>query len=232
MGQISVSALGRDEAATKPPGPADWAIQAVTSLLGSLVPFWSFNMKMRALELVCLVVVFTAQSARSEELQDWDLAASDVVRLQPDSFGFLSDEIIDHLKEQGCTIPQTPNPSYPHNVVQGDLDGSGTHDVALLCSVALRSAIMVYWNGSTSNSDVVTNWSDDKRWLQTGTDGIEFSRVLNIASPISIVRFSASHNSEPIVNPGHDGLDEGFQGKASTVHYWDGKTWHRLQGAD
>ncbi len=189
-------------------------------------------MKKRAPEFVCIAVVLTAQSASTEESQDWDLVSREVVRLEPDSFAVLSQDLIDYLKEQGCTIPQTPYPTDPHNVVQGDLDGSGVQDVALLCSVAQRSAILVFWDGSASDTDQVTNWSPDKHWLQAGADGIEFSRILNIASPESIVRYSVSYNSELKVSPGHDGLDEGFQGKASMVHYWDGRIWHRLQGAD
>jgi hypothetical protein len=91
---------------------------------------------------------------------------------------------------------------------------------------------LFFWDGSTSDVDQVADWADDEGWLQMGADEMEFSRALSIANPELITRYSVSYQSELIVDPRHDGVDDGYMGKASAVHYWDGQNWHRLQGAD
>ena len=189
-------------------------------------------MMARMFKILCISMVVASQVASAGEPDAWDSAASEILRLDPASFEELSAEILENLNQRGCTIPQTPYPAYPHNVVKGHLDDSGILDLAILCSIGQRSVILVLWDGSASDVDQVSGWSDDKGWLQTGVEGIEFSRTLSIASSELISRYSVSYESELTVNPTHDGVDEAFLGKGSTVHYWDGQDWHKLQGAD
>ena len=178
----------------------------------------------RTLKFFYISIVLAVQIASAEESQVWDSAASEILRLDPDSFENLSTEIIEYLDELGCTIPQTRHPPHPHNIVQGHLDDSGVVDVALLCSIEQRSAILVFWEGSASNADQVSSWSDDKGWLQTGAEGIEFSRTLGIASAELIIRYSISYESDLIVIPDTMAWMKGFKVRLQQSTIGTGKT--------
>jgi hypothetical protein len=51
--------------------------------------------------------------------------------------------IREYLERQQCTIPQSSDFTTPHNVVWGEFERRGQHDVAVLC--ALGEAAKVYY---------------------------------------------------------------------------------------
>ena len=187
---------------------------------------------MRVISTAIVLTVLAALSASGEEIDVWEQADENVVRLKPSSFAVLPDRIREYLTDRGCRIPQTPFRSHPHNVASGELRGLGKDDWVVLCSIDRKSALLVFWGGSPDSISQIAPWSDDKAWLQTGSESVDYSRVISIADVEQIVSYSKSYNQTLPVNAEHDGVDEGFDGKASSVHYWHDGKWLQLQGAD
>ena len=74
--------------------------------------------------------------------------------------------------------------------------------------------------------------SADSDYLQTIAGGrIGFSRALGVAAP-NIVRRAAEADGHKQQVIDHDGINDAFEGKGSTILYWIGENWIRLQGSD
>lgn len=160
---------------------------------------------------------------------EWDEADKKVVRLAPRAFPRLPAQVRLALESRGCTIPQTYAGRAAHNVVVGELMAHGAADWAVLCSVDRVSRVLIFPGGQAES---VIEWepSDDRRWLQTiGNDAIGFSRFLSVVTPDAIRRYAKSDLPSPL---DHDGLDEAFIEKGSTIHYCDHGHWVTIAGAD
>ena len=173
-------------------------------------------------------------SAYAESLNEWDEADQQTVRLPPNVFRDLPKSVREDLEERGCTIPQIWSDDEPHNVIKGHFRDSNQIDWAVLCSVERRSLILVYWAGSAKSVSEVSNAgpADDKHWLQGSGDKIVFSRSILSVDAKYITDHARWYGGELPPHLDHEGIDEGFMGKASTVHYWHEGGWLELQGAD
>ncbi len=133
------------------------------------------------------------------------------------------------LESRGCTIPQTYAERAPHNVTVGSIMGRGGTDWAVLCSVQRVSRVLIFPSGQ---ADHVVEWesSDDLGWLQGIGDGaIGYSRAIDVVSPESIHKYAKDDLPNPL---DHDGIDEAFIEKGSTIHYWNGSDWLNIPGSD
>ena len=149
--------------------------------------------------------------------------------------------IVRALEANGCTIPQTwlfderGNRLYktPHNVVSGSFRRAGQIDWAVLCSHHDSSAIVIFWGGSESDTTVLQR-SPDEGWTQDvdGRGNLGYSRLLGVASPKRIL------NHNPDVGPQtrspalHDGIEDYFVEKGSTIYYIDKGRALELEGSD
>jgi len=163
--------------------------------------------------LLCIV------SVSAEEIDKWALADRQTVRLVPGDFPQLPKRVRDDLYQRGCTIPQADCcSSEPHNVISGHFRNSRQIDWAILCSVNRRSSLLVYGGDSTGTVSALSNTAD-QYWLQgTGDNNIQFSHRISTVGTKYIVdhaRGTIPHSA--IV---HEGIDDGFDGKASVVRYW------------
>jgi len=174
----------------------------------------------------------------------WQEEAKKIMRLPPSAFSEIPQSVARDLKKRGCTIPQwgivgRKNGKEPMNVISGEFQKSGQTDWAALCSINDASTILVFWNGSAENIAQLGGFSPDKGWLQgmvmdqkTGDPMIEFSRIISpVGKKFIMVYYEAFGGFQPPPID-HEGIENTFLDKYSTVHYWYEGKWLALQGAD
>jgi len=162
----------------------------------------------------------------------WAKADEQTRRLHPNAFAKLPLAIVSELQRLGCTIPQTDGAPEPQNVITGRFLSAANRDWAVLCSRDRVSSILVFPNGAIDGVREIES-SPDANWLQeTGGSQIGFSRTIALAD----ARYIMSHYEEyggPKPPPlDHDGINDIFVEKGSSVLYWRQGNWLRLQGAD
>jgi hypothetical protein len=119
------------------------------------------------------------------------------------------------------------------NVAGGEFLVAGSRSWVVLCSVEGVSSILVFDHDGRLAAELAT--AADRNFLQgMGSDGIAFSRLVTAASPAQILRHyeQAEEPLEALPEITHDGLDDAFMGKASTILYFTGSQWITLPGAD
>lgn len=187
--------------------------------------------KIIALLLLDLATIALAQEAPISEAE-WREAERSIQRLPPSAFKSLPTEIRTELEKRGCRVPQLYGDRPPHNAVQGHFIGTVRLDWAVLCSRKGTSAILVFQSEPPAKVWRIAP-KPDFDFLQTiGQRKIGFSRQLQVASPARIRTYFV-YTAEKAPPPlSHDGIDDVFEDKASTVHYFARGTWHHWLGSD
>jgi len=174
--------------------------------------------------LVGVAVVALAQDR-------WETANAAVRRLPPAAFPQLPPRIRSALEGRGCLIPQNYSDAHPHNVVHGQFARPGQIDWAVLCSRRDTSTILVFWRGAADSVAELAP-AADRNYLQEMPEGIVYSRGLGVADARYIRQHYARYGGPSPPPLDHDGIDDGFEGKASEVHYSYRGRWLTLTGAD
>jgi len=129
-------------------------------------------------------------------------------------------------------VPQSYGRQTPHNIIRGHFTSANQMDVAALCSRARVSSILVFRGGSSTDVAELAS-SPDAGFLQgLGPGVIGYSRSLAAADPKYIQDHYVRYGGPKPPPLDHDGIDDGFDGKASVVRYWYRGRWLQLQGAD
>lgn len=162
----------------------------------------------------------------------WGQADLSIRRLSPDTFGVLPTAIRKELMRLGCTIPQTVEEERPHNVISGRFTSSTGTDWAVLCSRDRISTILVFRQGRTPAIELAS--SPDASYLQgLGGSTIGFSRLISAASARFIrAAAEAGHGGPTLPRLDHEGIDDAFAGKGSSVLYFHAGNWLTLAGSD
>ncbi len=164
---------------------------------------------------------------------DWGRADEATVRLSPSTFLTLPSSVRTELERRECTIPQPYGERVQEmNVVSGKFTSTGETDWAVLCSRQKRSAILVFHGGRSNDVEELAE-EPDLNYLQVISRGrkLGYSRQLAVAPPGEIRKhFLYRHRSPQKIN--HDGVEDTFIEKASTVWYHASEKWIRLSGAD
>lgn len=173
----------------------------------------------------CLALVVVMLIVTNEPAVD-----GPIVRLPPSAFRSVPAPVRRALEEAGCTIPQTYGDATPHNIISGSFVRRDRKDWAVLCSRRATSSILVMRADGSLIAELASR--PDEEYMQgIGGDRYGFSRLLDVASP-SIIRRYFSYRNKPSPPLSHDGIDDIFDGKASTVHYYARGRWLRLPGSD
>ena len=174
---------------------------------------------------------------------DWDGAARRIARVDADGFKSIPPEVAEFMRSRTCRVPQPGGPVQtrdPVNVVSGSFGESGQIDWAILCSDGTESSINIFWGGPVSCREPLQP-VEDKHYLVTAGNQIEFARVLAAVNPIAIRRTyeylasdSDSADSALVVIPevDHDAVEDVFQDKASQRFYCRDGAWTQLVGSD
>ncbi len=182
--------------------------------------------------IVLLLAFFSFTPSRSQDnLDEWQVADRQVKRLPPSAFPQLPSNIQKWLERSGYTIPQIPMDPKPHNVITGSFKKKGQQDWAVLCSRNRRSAIIYFWAGSDKDTTEIRP-SGDINWLQGGVTGIEFSRSINQIDRIGILSYNNMPDDSTTSWIDHDGVEDNFVDKASTVYYFFQDRCLAFSGAD
>jgi hypothetical protein len=138
------------------------------------------------------------------------------------------------LVERGCLVPQADWADRSmHNVVRGEFAAVGQVDWAVLCSRDHESMILVFWGGPARCPGEFSR-SADRAWLQgVGNQQVGFSRYVSTITGARILAIQDAYDRDsPPFEMRHDGLDERFLEKASTVHYCQEGQWVEIAGVD
>ena len=203
-------------------------------------------MKIRLCQCLCLSLVLVIGSSQGQDthtLSEFERADEETVRLAPDAFDDLPADVQEELTARGCTIPQTFYASFPQifenveqsNVIRGRFTRADRIDIAVLCSRERVSSILVFRGGSTEEVDELASKPDEHYLQGIGNGEIGFSRVLGVAGPEYIRSCYEAFEQYGVPEPpplDHDGIEDYFSGKASTIWYWYGGKWLALAGAD
>lgn len=114
---------------------------------------------------------------------DWRQADAATVRLKPAAFAGLSAQVRQALEQRGCTVPQSYANPKPHNVVRGHFTSAAAIDVAVLCSRARVSSILVFRGGSSKNVAELAPAPDADFLQGLGPGIIGYSRSLAAVNP-------------------------------------------------
>jgi hypothetical protein len=173
------------------------------------------------------VVVFVATAVAAFAPQ-----GDGIIRLKPREFRQLPAAIRRNLETRRCTIPQYSGGNAAHNVINGSFIARGSRDWAVLCSIKGVSRILVYRSGSTKRVDSVA-LRPDAVFMQVDGNGVmQFSRKIDIATPKNIADHATEYGTAKPSPLDHNGIDDGFMGKASTILYCSRGKWRELPGAD
>jgi hypothetical protein len=166
----------------------------------------------------------------------WEAADKAVVRYSPSRFASLPAAVRSDLEARGCRIPQISSDLSEgglHNVIKGAFTGQGKRDWAVLCSIRHTSRVLIYGDGRVPAADSLAK-APDRDHLQTLRGGRPgYSRRIGRADAEHIRRMAAEFNGPsppPILD--HEGIEDIFVGKASTIFYFDRGRWLQLQGID
>jgi len=161
---------------------------------------------------------------------------AEIRRLPPSVFTMLPPTIRHALETRSCTIPQSYDNATLHNVISGEFINKGQQDWAVLCSRNGSSSILVFLSGS-ANKILKLDTSRDDEWFQSiGSGQYGFSRLIMVASKEQIEGYNdyakefTDEPDLPLLT--HDGIDQFFVNKASTVRYYYKGQWLNLSGAD
>jgi hypothetical protein len=162
----------------------------------------------------------------------WQRADQATRRLAPSDFSELPPSVRIELERRGCRIPQTWVGEVRGNVVRGRFTDRSIEDWAVLCSRDRVSSILVFWNASPKTVASLAE-RPDRDFLQVVAPGeIGFSREITVAAPEDVrTHYEWYTNVEPPVLT-HDGIDDAFAEKGSTVWYRQGDRWVKLLGSD
>ena len=187
-------------------------------------------MKLLALIFTAFVLMFPLQVTAQDK---WRIADEAAVRLKPSVFSQLPKNIVSYLQKRGCTVPQVFGETKPHNVIRGEFARSGQFDWAVLCSRKRVSAILVFWNGSTKSVSETAR-AEDRNFLQTISEGgkVGFSRAIDVVGKDYILEHYREYGGRKPPRIKHQGINDAFVEKASSVHYFYRKRWLELLGAD
>jgi hypothetical protein len=162
----------------------------------------------------------------------WDQANREVVRLAPSRFKQLPRELIQELERRGCTVPQIRGSRQPGNVIRGEFLKKGQSDWAVLCSVNLKSSILVFAGGSPGNPGIIADGEDLNMLQAFGEGQIGYSRqIVPVGEKYILDHYRAYGGPKPPPID-HLGINDAFVEKGSTVLYFYQGKWLHLTGAD
>lgn len=156
-------------------------------------------------------------------------------RLSPREFPGLPDAISRDLESRGCTIPQSYAGPRPHNVIQGEFHQPGQMDWAVLCSRDGESSILVYSGSSDDRAEEIgKGWKEHVilEKLEDGERRVEFHRKINAVGERFILEHQRAYGGPAPPPIDHQGINDAYVEKGSTVHYWHEGSWRELTGED
>lgn len=156
-----------------------------------------------------------------------------ITSLSPDAFPAIPAAIRSALQRRGCRVPQPFASRAPQGVIRGSFYRPGVVDVAALCMHGDASVILIF-RGADANAVEELQSRPNDGYMQTidGAGRTGFSRAIAVASPAVIRRQQARYGGPLPKLLDHDGIDDLYVEKASTIWYWQDGKWQPLTGSN
>ena len=154
-----------------------------------------------------------------------------VRRLPPSAFSNLPPAIQKQAEVRGCEIPQEAfdGKTKVNNVISGEFAQQGQKDWAILCSKGGNSSILVFW-GKPASCSAEMRAEEDAAYLQgDGTGSFVYSRAIR---PVNAAQLRGYADSLHTGLLRHQGIEDAFTGKASTVVYCVDGVWKEIAVED
>ena len=173
--------------------------------------------------VVAIAAVLIAATARPQQ----------ITSLSPDAFPEVPAAVRSELQRRGCGVPTSYSSRRPENVVRGSFFRQGQIDVAVLCVQGDTSVILVFRGSGTSQIDELER-RPNATYFQTidAAGRTRFSRAMAVASPAQIRTQQARYGGPLPKLLDHDGIDDVYVEKGSTIWYWQDGKWLALTGSD
>lgn len=147
------------------------------------------------------------------------------IRLLPlASFPALPPAIAGQLQQKNCMVPQTYEARQPENVIHGAFEKKNSEDWAVLCSINGATTLYIFFQ-SQPGEPIVLRHQGDAEWL-----GAEVIGAYGSAWGISTMKPSQIRAARPggIGAIDHDGIDDAYVERSSTIHYFRNGQWAAL----
>ncbi|HEY3743961.1 MAG TPA: hypothetical protein VGL53_29155 [Bryobacteraceae bacterium] len=145
------------------------------------------------------------------------------IRLLPvSSFPQLPKPVAQELTDRGCMIPQTYEAREPENVIHGSFEKKGSDDWATLCSIRGVTTLYVFFQ-SNLTVPIPLRHQPDSQWL--GVEwSLDYGSAWGIAARAARLLPASTHAD-------HDGIEDAFIEKSSTIYYFQEGRWTTLDGS-
>jgi hypothetical protein len=151
------------------------------------------------------------------------------VRMLPiSSFPGLPPAIASQLDEKKCMIPQTFEARSPENVIHGAFEHKGSDDWATLCSYNGATTLYVFFQ-SQPGTPIALRRQNNTDWLGSQAIGA-YGSAWGIALRRPEHIHPATHDNLDRKSIDHDGIEDAWIEKSSTVHYFHENSWMILDG--
>ena len=181
---------------------------------------------------ICLILFLSLLSSTAAYADRWEEAEKGIKKFKPSHFSHLPPHIEKKLQAIGCIVPQATMGKSPNNVIQGHFASKQSLDWAVLCSKNGKSTLHIIWEKNTPCPSAIEEFTDRTYLQDMGEGKIEFSRSLNVAKSEYISRQQKRYGGLSPKKLDHEGIEDIFIEKASSVHYCEDGKWLKLTGAD
>ncbi len=150
--------------------------------------------------------------------------------LPPASYPEVPASIRATLEARDCLIPQTYQAHEPENVVRGEFRQRGSNDWAVLCSHAGLTTLLIFFdNDSQPPAEVASHLNSDMTAVHDLSGVLGFAWGIDPAHPMNIKAHGGNKTAGPF---DHDGIEDAFLEKDSSIHYFKNGKWLVLEGSD
>lgn len=145
--------------------------------------------------------------------------------LPASSFPALPEAVRDQLNQRGCLIPQTYEAHRPENVIHASLEGRGTSDWAVLCSVQGTVSLLVFFDGGVQPPAVLASAPETERLQAHNPSGVlGFNWGIDPASPKQVAEAQAGMNPRPSALD-HDAIADTIVEHKTIYHFYAESAW-------
>jgi hypothetical protein len=149
--------------------------------------------------------------------------------LPPASFPSLPATIASQLQQKNCLVPQTYEARRPENVIHGAFEEQGSDDWAVLCSINGATTLYVFFKSKPAEP-IVLRHQRDAEWLGSEVIG-EYGSAWGISTlKPSQIRAAKLGRGMGVID--HDGIEDAFVERSSSIHYFRNGEWATLQSGN
>ena len=103
-------------------------------------------------------------------------------------------------------------------------------DWVVLCSCRDSSSVLVFWGGKAANPAEFGRARDEDCTQDVdGKGNLGYSRLLEVAHPDRILGHNPDFGAKAHL---HDGIEDYFLEKGSSIYYYRDGSWLELEGSD